>query len=359
VRGNETVPYQARDGFQCNLVHWYDTGISPTRGPIMLVHGLAVRGNVFNAPNETNLIHMLLDHGYDVWLNNWRASIDLDFNEYDLDQAAVYDHPAAVRRVVEETGSSQIKAVIHCQGSTSFMISLMNGLVPEVRAVVSNAVSLHPVVPRWSVLKLNVLLPILKPVLTHLDAQWARTAPGIVPRTLNGMAQLVHREPDTPVGRLTSFMFGSGFPAMWLLENLSPETKAWMQDEFGKVPMTFYTHIAKSVRAGQLVRMGRVEGLPERYADFQPKTDARFSLFAGRRNRTFLWQSQQQTFDFLDRFRPGYHSLHVLDDYSHLDVFMGKNAHRDVFPMMIQELDRTPLHRESESSAPPLPRPER
>lgn len=352
MRGNDVVPYQAGDGFPCNLVHWYDTGITPSLGPVMLVHGAGVRGNIFNAPNETNLIHMLLDHGYDVWLNNWRASIDMEFNAWDLDEAAVHDHPAAVRRVVEETGSSEIKAVIHCQGSTSFMISLVNGLVPEVRAVVSNAVSLHPVVPRWSALKLTFLLPVLKPVLPYLDAQWARSAPGLVPRLLNGMAQLAHREPDTPVGRLTSFMFGSGFPAMWSLKNLSPETKAWIQDEFGKVPLTFYAHIAKSVRAGQLVWGGRVGGLPTAYADFEPRTDARFSLFAGRKNRAFLWQSQQQTFEFLDRLRPGFHSLHVLEDYSHLDVFQGRDAHRDVFPTMIEELDRTPLRPDSSSSLP-------
>lgn len=344
MRRSETVPYRALDGFQCNLVHWYDTEIPSTRGPVVLVHGAGVRGNIFNAPNRMNLIHMLLDHGYDVWLNNWRASIDLEFNEYDLDQAAVYDHPAAVRRILGETGYDELKAVIHCQGSTSFMISLVTGLVPEVRAVVTNAVSLHPVVPRWSAIKLSYLLPVLRPVLTHVDAQWARKPTGFWPWMVNGMAQLAHREPDTPVGRLASFMFGAGFPAMWSLENLSPETKEWIQDEFGKVPLTFYTHIAKSVRAGQLVSNGRVaEGLPRRYAHDEPKTDARFSLFAGRKNRTFLWESQKQSFDFLDRFRPGFHSLHILDDYSHLDVFQGKNAHRDVLPIMIQELDRTPL----------------
>jgi hypothetical protein len=30
--------------------------------------------------------------------------------------------------------------------------------------------------------------------------------------------------------------------------------------------------------------------------------------------------------------------MHELPGYSHLDVFMGKNAARDVFPQMIKEL---------------------
>ena len=37
-----------------------------------------------------------------------------------------------------------------------------------------------------------------------------------------------------------------------------------------------------------------------------------------------------------------HHSLHVLPTYSHLDMFMGKSAARDVFPIIIDELDRVP-----------------
>ena len=82
--------------------------------------------------------------GYDVWLENWRASIDLAPNEWTLDQAAVHDHPDAVRKVVEETGADELKAVIHCQGSTSFMMSAVAGLVPEVKTIVTNAVIAAP-----------------------------------------------------------------------------------------------------------------------------------------------------------------------------------------------------------------------
>jgi hypothetical protein len=35
-----------------------------------------------------------------------------------------------------------------------------------------------------------------------------------------------------------------------------------------------------------------------------------------------------------------HHSLHLLRSYGHLDVFMGKNAHRDVFPLILNELER-------------------
>ena len=71
---------------------------------------------------DETFVHALIDAGYDVWLLNWRASIEMPPNEWTLDDAAVHDHPAAVRTVLDRTGAKTIKAVIHCQGSTSFMI---------------------------------------------------------------------------------------------------------------------------------------------------------------------------------------------------------------------------------------------
>src|SRR5690606_22283727 len=117
------------------------------------------RANIFNPPTEKNLIRVLAEEGYDVWLENWRGSIDLPPNEWDLDLVAFNDHPAAVRKVVELTGHHEIKAIIHCQGSTSFMIAAMLGKLPEVKLIISNAVSLHPVVPQYSLFKLWGYIP--------------------------------------------------------------------------------------------------------------------------------------------------------------------------------------------------------
>ena len=122
------------------------------KGLCFSVPGAGVRAEIFRAPVETTVVDYLIDHGYEVWLENWRASIDVKPNQWSLDKAALYDHPEAVRTVVRETGRPEIKAIIHCQGSTSFMMSAVAGLVPQVKTIVSNAVSLHPVVPALSLL---------------------------------------------------------------------------------------------------------------------------------------------------------------------------------------------------------------
>lgn len=334
------VPFETGDGRTCNLIH-VGSATAPSRGPVLLVHGAGVRANIFRPPVKTSFVDALLEHGYDVWLENWRASIDLPPNQWTLDQAAKYDHPAAVRTVLARTGAERIKAVIHCQGSTSFMISALAGLVPQVSTVVSNAVSLHPIVPAISRLKIRFAVPPLTMATQYLDPRWGEHADGLVPKLLQAVVRLTHRECDNGVCRFSSFTYGTGFPVLWRHENLSPEIHDWIRGEFGNVPMSFFRHMRRCLDAGHLVADGtRIAGLAEDYAERPPATDARFAFIAGELNDCFLWSSQQTSFDWFDRHRPNFHSLHILAGYGHLDVFIGKHAARDTFPILIAELDR-------------------
>src|SRR4051794_29563679 len=170
------IPIRAGEGLPLPLAPV--NGPRPaTRGPVLVVHGAGVRANLFRPPVRETFVDALLAAGWDVWLLNWRASIDLAPNEWTLDQAARYDHPAAVRAVCDLTGSPTLRAVVHCQGSTSFVMSAVAGLVPQVTAVVSNAVSLHPVIPRWSRTKISRAVPLVRRFTSYIDPAWGDEAP--------------------------------------------------------------------------------------------------------------------------------------------------------------------------------------
>lgn len=330
----EVLPFSASDGFSLNL--WRLKNDSPTpRGPVLLLHGAGVRSNIFNAPNNKNILDALAEAGYDVWLENWRGSIECTPNEWDLDMVAENDHPAAVKEICRRTGASTIKAIIHCQGSTSFMISAVKGLIPEVTTILSNAVSLHPVVPSFSKFKLNWVVPIVKPITKYLNPHWGDEAPDFKSKFFRALVSLTHHENDTKVGKFVSFTYGAGKPALWELNNLTDETKDWIRNEFGNVPMTFFDHIKKCVRSGTLVSAdGSVD-----YAGAAPKTNARFVFFSGKLNKCFRSESQVNSYNYFNKIRGGFHQLHLYDTYSHLDIFFGKNAYTDIFPTMIKELN--------------------
>lgn len=334
------VPFTAGDGTECNLINVRGPH-APTEPPVMLVHGAGVRANIFRAPSGRTLVDELVDRGHDVWLENWRASIDVPHNRWTLDQAAVLDHPAAVRKITQESGSDEVRAVIHCQGSTSFMMSAVAGLVPEVRTIVSNAVSLHPVVSRTARLKLNTMIPLTARAIGYLNPQWGiNGAPWVVPKAVDAWVRLTHHECENPVCKHASYTYGTGKPTLWRHENLNADTHAWLTGEFADVPLTFFQQMLRCVRAGHLVSVDGRPELPEDFTADPPQTDARFVFLSGEHNACFLPDSQHKTHEWFEQHAPGRHALHVLPGYGHLDVFMGKDAARDTFPLILEELER-------------------
>jgi pimeloyl-ACP methyl ester carboxylesterase len=338
ARRERIVEFTAGDGLKCNLIHV--TGDRPaTKGPVVLVHGAGVRANIFRAPVQQTVVDYLIDNGYDVWLENWRASIDLAPNKWTLDQAALYDHPQAVKTIVRETGAAEVKAIIHCQGSTSFMMSAIAGLVPEVKVIVSNAVSLHTVVPKNAEPKLKFGMPAIKRLTDFLNPQWGRHAPTPVARLVDRLVRMTHRECDNGVCKHASFIYGAGHPTLWRHENLNDETHNWLSDEFAAVPLVFFEQMAACVEHGNLKSVEGHRELPEDFAKVAPRTEARMAFITGEKNDCFLPESQVRSFEHFERYRKSYHSLHIFPEYGHLDVFMGKNAWRDTFPAILNELD--------------------
>lgn len=335
---DEVIDFTAGDGRKANLIHVIGPR-PPVRGPVLLVHGAGVRANIFRAPVETTVVDALLAEGHDVWMENWRASIDFPPNQWTLDRAAVYDHPLAVRTVLERTGSQRLKAVIHCQGSTSFMMSAMAGLLPEVTTIVTNAVSLHPVLPPLARLKIEAFHRPVKALTRYLDPGWGIEAPDVVASAIVAWVLATHHECDNNVCRMASFTFGAAKPTLWSHPYLNDATHDWVKEEFGAVPLTFFDQMCRCVRAGQMVSVDGLPQLPQRFADEAPRTSARVVFIAGERNRCFAAESQRRTYRFFERHAPGRHELHVFPGYGHLDIFMGKDAARDVFPVICRALD--------------------
>ena len=74
----------------------------------MLLHGASVSSGIFSLDTiPVNLLEFLVQHRYDVWLADWRASCDLpwaSYQDFTLDDVAKYDHPALINKVLELTG---------------------------------------------------------------------------------------------------------------------------------------------------------------------------------------------------------------------------------------------------------------
>src|SRR5690606_22867965 len=186
---------------------------------------------------------------------------------------------------------------------------------------------------------LNFAVPPASLFIDHLNPQWGLQRKGFMPKLLTAVVELTHHECDNGVCKQVSFTYGSGFPALWSHENLNPETHEWLKGEFAKVPMSFFKQMARCVNRGHLVSVEGYRELPGDFVRQKPRTDARIAFFSGRDNRCFLPESQRRSHRFFLQTRKD-HAYYEVPGYGHLDMFMGKNAARDVYPLMARELER-------------------
>ncbi len=327
----EVVRYLTEDGVEQNLHHLRRESMPAVARPVLLSHGAGLRAQLFyGQPSGYSLAEALLDAGYDVWVQNWRGSIDFPPRDYTLDEVARYDHPSAVDTVLKRSDASELKAVVHCQGSISFTMAAVAGLLPkEVTHVVSSAVSLHLRITPRSRAKQLLMLPVAETLLDGEDAQWGIRSPSLPANALAVVARLARREPDcrNPVCAMASYMYGTGRDVLLRHENVEPEVHAWLGRELGYTPFRLIDQLVKSVGAGHLVPAKQQPRLPaDHYVANAPETKAAFTFIVGAKNRMFLPEGQRLTFEHFDSHARGRHRLFTLDGFGHLDTIVGGAA---------------------------------
>lgn len=317
------------------------------RGPVLLVHGVAVSSHMFALPTQRpNFVDYLSAQGFDVWLVDWRGSTQHPLRQFTLDEAARYDIPAAVRKVREATGADSIQVVAHCGGSVVFFMSMSLGLVPDVRSVVASQVALHLDVPWASRLKARVGLAnrLAQLGMTRMSPanddgspafQWA----------FGKMTDVVHHEcTDTFCHRLT-YIYGH----LYHHARLNQETHDQLPAQFGGCNILALRHFSQLVASGhsQAFDYGPRRN-QELYGSEAPASylnpqhfDLPITFLSGELNKTWLPSSTQRTYDWLvEAHGSEPYRRRVIPGYGHLDTFMGTDAITDTFPLILQGLER-------------------
>lgn len=317
------------------------------RGPVLLVHGASVWSGMFRLPTlRENFVQHLVRHGFDVWLLDWRASIALPRRQFTLDEAAEQDFPAAVRRVREASGADSVQVVAHCAGAVTFFMALAAGRLPEVRSVVASQIALHHHAPRATRLKAALRLPeLLDQVLDHVSPDEDPQHPRLQ-AAFGALAGLLHGGCASALCHRLTFMYGP----LYRHAQLTPETHARLDEQFGACNLTTLRHLAQMARAGRSQRYdhGPRENL-QRYGQATPPDflDGRhlalpITFVSGEHNETYLPSSTEATYGWLRELHgPQLYQRHVLAGYGHLDTFMGAHAAQDTYPLMRRALEAT------------------
>ncbi len=326
--------FNTSDGVQLRLTR-YQGG---QKGPVMLAPGFGTSTLAFSIDTvETNLPELLYANGYDVWLFDYRASADLASasTQFSADEIALYDWPAAVGQVRTLTGAQTVQVVGHCVGSMSFLMAGLAGL-KGVRSAVCSQLTTHPRGPALSDIKTGLHLASFLTVLgvetlspdfdNHADWQ---------DRLYDKVLRLypTHERCTSPVCRRILFMYGE----VYKHEQLNEATHNAIHEMFGPGNMTFFRHISLILRQGHIVdKHGKDVYLPhvERLA-------IPIAFIHGADNTFFLPEGSEISYKLLcEKNGSDLYVRHVIPDYAHMDCFMGRNAARDVFPVILAELEK-------------------
>lgn len=324
----------------------------PSDDVVVIIHGLTTSSDMFIMPEHRNLVRYLHDEGWgDVWTMDCRMSNRYSYNLHrsttNLDDVALYDMPAALAAMRKVLGPTRrIHVICHCLGSAAFMMALFGKTVDGISSVIANSVALTPRVSGWSKLKLAVGPAACDYLLgvEYVNPWWRREHGWSLGQVLAWFVSLFHRECDVPACHMLSFMWGNGHPALYAHENLLDVTHRRGGDLYGGVSLNYHRHVLKMVKAGStavkmLPKDPRYRALPDNYFHYAAEIETPVLFMTGENNHVFT-DSNIECHKRLEAIVPGRHELHVFPRYGHQDVFMGGTVDRDIFPRLLEFLNK-------------------
>jgi pimeloyl-ACP methyl ester carboxylesterase len=330
----EVHDVKTSDGTEVRLTR-YRMG---SKGPLVMAPGYGNAARAFAVDTvPKNFVEYLGEHGYDVWLLDYRASPDLpsSWTQFTVDDIALRDWPAAIGHVREQTGSESVQALGHCVGGLSLFMAIGGGL-EGLRSATFSALGGHPIPTFGNKVRAGIRLATLFKALgiRGLNTDYdRRLVPDKAVELLMRALPFRHVY-DSPVARRIYFVYGDVFQ----YENINRAT----MDEavpgfFGNGNITFFEHISRMIRAGAA---RDAEG-KDAYLSNLDAYRMPINFLTGENNRMFVPKGLQRSYDMLRKANdPGLYSHHVFKDYAHLDMWLGTNAERDTFPTALAELER-------------------
>jgi cholesterol oxidase len=330
----EVYAFAAKDGVPLRLTR-YRGG---SKGPVMLTHGLGVSSRIFSIDTiDTNLVEYLCAHGYDTWLLDFRASIELPASRRPAngDDVATKDYPAAVELIRELTGAPSIQVVAHCWGATTFTMAMLAGLT-GVRSAVISQVSTHALVPTATKLKTGLhVADFLDGLGIDNLTAYADKNEAWYERLFDGALKLyptqLEERCSSPVCHRISFLYAP----LYEHDRLNQATHAALHEMFGLANIKSFEHLGKIVNKGHVVTADGADT----YISQLNRMAIPLTFIHGAENGCFFPPSTVKTMDLLRAANPGVpYTRHEIAGYGHIDCIFGKDAARDVYPYIVDGL---------------------
>jgi cholesterol oxidase len=307
------------------------------RGPVLLAPGFGMSASSFiGGTVQTNIAEHLVAKGYDVWLFDYRAGIDLHSSrtEFTLDDIATVDWPTAVAEVLRETGASSVQAVGHCVGSASLMMALAAGL-NDVRSAVCMQFTLHPVTSYLNQTKAALGLGSLLGAI-GVDRVEPLTGRSLGKTLLDLGLRALPMPSDERCGKAVCRWINAIYGCTHSHDQLDDATHEQLDNLFGVGNLRALDHMAVMMKRRRAVAADGADA----YLSHPERLRLPILLVQGQRNYIFRPVGSLRTLRWLEESNdPSLYRRVVLPGYAHLDALIGRDAATDVFPVVSGHLD--------------------
>lgn len=326
---------ESADGWRIGLGRYEPRAPLPGAAPVVLCPGVGFSASIFDLPEELSLARYLAAQGYDVWTLDFRGRGFSDkprlwgnirFN-WSFDDYVDFDVPAAVDRICQLTGAAEVQWIGFDMGALALWAAAGGQKVRHIKSAIALGAACFfkrqrphlstNLLRLLSLLRLEAVAALLSPLWGHL-----------YPPPLN---ILQNRDNiDGTVYRRALVNSSCSFSRkemaqyrLWLEEDCFQSSDGQRDFRAGlnavKIPTLFICGVRDVLGPVDMVEATSV------------------AMSAVEQKETLLASRM--------------HSMSA--NYGHLDLLIGRNAHRDIFPHLLQWLDlHAGIHLQGRPEAP-------
>ncbi|KAI3323042.1 FAD/NAD(P)-binding domain-containing protein [Xylariaceae sp. AK1471] len=375
---NDTPPtksfkIKARDGVWTSLHMWEPTNtLVPTKN-LFMIPGASVDHQIFALPTiRLNAVNYFRRAGYRVFVtvhrigvlmvaqNNWTTfDARLDIKACLVHIRDKYPTYAEPEDGAPEGDGKDVKrepeaiyTIAHCMGSVAYSTGLLDGTIPAkwIKGVTCSQVFMNPIWNCMNMIKI-LALPIPADRLYRLFAgNWfsCSTADNdsYVQKALNELLRFMPDERKEICNNASCHRISLVFARCWNHRNLNEATHRQIDRFFGGVNMTLLHLLMKQGFQGHVMSNAPLYERLDTRENVLKLRNIPFLLFVGGDNAVLSPESTERTYEILtDTFSTRkddgiQYRRRVVPDYGHLDCWMGRNAWKDVYPFVLEEMDR-------------------
>ncbi|KAI0914007.1 glucose-methanol-choline oxidoreductase [Ustulina deusta] len=358
---------RARDDVTTSLHMWEPTNTSGPTKNLFMIPGASVDHQIFALPTiRLNAVNYFQRAGYRVFVTVHRIGALMvaqdDFTTFDarLDILAclefirkkypTYDGPA--NNDDEKPEPEPIYTIAHCMGSVAFATGLLDGTIPAkwIKGVTCSQVFMNPI---WNSLNMIKILALPIPadrLYRRLAGNWFSCSTGkddsYLQKALNELLRFMPDERKEICNNASCHRVSLVFARCWNHRNLNEATHRQIDRFFGGVNMTLLHLLMKQGYEGHVMSNGPLYERLDTPDNIRKLRGIPFLLFVGGDNAVLSPESTERTYEVLtDAFSTRQDDViqyrrRVVPDYGHLDCWMGRNAWKDVYPFVLEEVDR-------------------